>query len=138
VLVAVCALICTWAHNLAYLSMGVLAGNIAFWRETLANPASRSITVDIFFLTLAIFVWMFLEARRLDIGRPWIYVVFGLLIAVSVTIPLFLARRERALAALQPGSDGGTLGTCDLCWVGVQLALAAAYVVASFLGRGSA
>jgi hypothetical protein len=43
---------------------------------------------------------MVLEARRLAVRGVWLYVVFGLLIAISVTFPLFLAARERRLAAL--------------------------------------
>jgi len=40
---------------------------------------------------------MVAEARRLGIRFVWIYVVLGLLIAISVTAPLFLVARERRL-----------------------------------------
>src|SRR3546814_21041112 len=84
-LIALLALAGTWAHNVAYLSRGFVGANVAFWHDTLANPASRSITVDLFFLGLAIFVWMILEARRLGMRGVWLYLVFGMLIAISVT-----------------------------------------------------
>ena len=42
---------------------------------------------------------MVIESRRLDIRFPWLYVVFGLLVAISVTFPLFLIARERRLDA---------------------------------------
>jgi hypothetical protein len=43
---------------------------------------------------------MVLEARKLGIRWVWAYVVFGVLIAISVTFPLFLIARERRLAAI--------------------------------------
>ena len=49
-----------------------------FWQETLVNPASRLITVDVFFLGLAVFVWMVLEARRLGMRGVWLYLLFGI------------------------------------------------------------
>jgi hypothetical protein len=48
-LIALLALAGTWGNNVAYLSLGFAGANMAFWQETLANPASRSITVDLFF-----------------------------------------------------------------------------------------
>lgn len=113
-LVAVLALLGTWSHNLAYLHGGFVAANLAFWHDTLANPASRSITVDLFFLGLAVFVWMVLEARRLGMRGVWLYLLFGMLIAISVTVPLFLINRELALAEREPGSRAGTLGVGDI------------------------
>ena len=96
--IAVLALIGTWGNNLPYLQSGFAA----FWQDTLANPASRSITVDIFFLTLVVFVWMVLEARRLAMRAVWLYLIFGMLVAISVTVPIFLINRERAMAAAKP------------------------------------
>ena len=48
--IAVLALIGTWGHNISYLDRGFVGANQAFWSDTLANAASRSITADIFFL----------------------------------------------------------------------------------------
>jgi len=69
-LVAVHALIGTWGNNIHYMTSGLspLDVNILFWKETLANPASRSITVDILFLSIAVMVWMMMEARRLKMA----------------------------------------------------------------------
>jgi Terpene cyclase DEP1 len=108
--IAVLALVGTWGNNIHYLDRGFVAANVQFWTDTLANPASRSITVDIFFLGLAVFVWMVLEARRLGMRGVWLYLVFGILIAISVTVPIFLINRERALAARDRSSAAGTLG----------------------------
>lgn len=122
-LVALLALVGTWGNNIHYMSPGLspLDVNILFWKETLANPASRSITVDIFFLSIPVTLWMMMEARRLQMRGIWFYLVGSLLIAVSMTVPLFMALREHKLAATQP--EAGTLGVAELIWA---LALGAA------------
>ena len=107
--IALVALVGTWSNNVAYLPLGFVGANIKFWAETLVNPASRSITVDIFFLGLAVFTWMVLEARRLRMRGVWLYLVFGMLVAISVTVPIFLINRERKLAMLEP--DGKNILT---------------------------
>ena len=112
--IAVLALIGTWGQNIAYLDQGFVGANVSFWRDTLANPASRSITADIFFFGLAVFIWMVLEARRLGMRWVWLYMLFGLLIAISVTVPIFLVNRERALAATDRSSTAGTLHPLDV------------------------
>jgi len=61
------ALIGCWGNNIElFKDAGILDANIRFWQLTLANPASRSITVDILLFELAAIIWMFLEARRLS------------------------------------------------------------------------
>jgi small-conductance mechanosensitive channel len=75
-------------------------GFAAFWPALLVSRPTISITVDIFLFVLAAVIWMVLEARRLQMRWVWLYVLFAIVIAVSVTFPLFLAARERKLAAL--------------------------------------
>ena len=53
----------------------------------------------LFFLAAAIF--MVIEARKHDFPFVWAYIVGGMLIAISVTFPLFLIARERKLAATE-------------------------------------
>jgi hypothetical protein len=112
-IIALLAAIGTWGQNVAYFRPGDgLAGfalaTARFWPDTLATPASVSITVDIGLFALAAALLMVLEARRLGIRFVWLYVVFGFLIAISVTFPLFLIARERRLAAR--GEAGEDLG----------------------------
>jgi hypothetical protein len=61
------------------------------------NPASRSLGVDISVVFYAASVFMVLEARRLGVRFVWAYVILGLLVAISVTFPLFLIARELRL-----------------------------------------
>jgi hypothetical protein len=119
-LVAAVAFVGTWGHNVAYLDAaegpisGFVGATLRFWPATLATPASTSITVDIGLLTLAVSVWMLLEARRLAIALPWVYVLFGFLVAISVTAPLFLIARERKLVARGEVAAELGLGHLDL------------------------
>jgi hypothetical protein len=130
--IAVLALIGTWGNNLPYLQSGFTA----FWQDTLANPASRSITVDIFFLILAVFVLMVLEARRLAMRGVWLYLIFGMLVAISVTVPIFLINRERALAAAKPSDAAGSLDAADVAGL-VAVGLGAIAYAALTLLQGS-
>ncbi len=128
------ALLGTWGNNRHYLDLGFVGATVRFWQETLVNPASRSITVDILFLTLAAVVWMLLEARRLNMKWVWLYVIFGFLVAISLTFPLFLIHRERALAAREPSSPGGALKPLDVIGLLVLGVGAVGYAVVT-LGR---
>lgn len=102
-LVASIALLATWSQNLSYLDGPLSLGAIAdaysrFAAESKANPAARSISVDILLLSAAAVGFMIFEARRLGIRFVWAYVALGFLLGISVTLPLFLITRERHLA----------------------------------------
>jgi len=92
--ISVSALILCWYQNWHYIGMGFVDGNLNFWQDTLANPASRSITIDIFFFYFAAAIWMVLEAKKYKIRYVWGYLIMSLLVAVSVFFPLFLIHRE--------------------------------------------
>jgi hypothetical protein len=115
--VAILALIGTWRQNLAFMAdkgVGFFEGFAAFWTALLVNRATISITVDLFVFGLAALLWMVLEARRLGMRGVWLYFIFGLVIAISVTFPLFLAARERRLAALGATDTEPAPSTSDL------------------------
>jgi len=113
-LVGLVALLGTWGNNVQYLGLGIVGANLHFWPETLVNPASRSITVDILFLSLAAIIWMLLEARRLSMHGVWLYVLIGVFVAISAAFPAFLIHRERALAARDGSTSAGTLSALDI------------------------
>ncbi len=118
-LVGLAALIGCWANNIHYLGGGFIAANVRFWQETVVNPASRSITIDLLFLGLAAIIWMLLEARRLSMRGVWLYVLAGAFIAIGVAFPAFLVHRELALARRDGSSSAGTLSSAD--FLGVAL-----------------
>jgi hypothetical protein len=93
--IALVALIATWSQNILFFREG--GSFLGFWEATKANPASRSITVDIALLLLAVAILMVIEARRLGVKYVWAYIIGGFLIAISVTFPLFLLARELRL-----------------------------------------
>jgi hypothetical protein len=109
VLVSLTALLATGSQLGTYLPLGLLEGNVRFWSDTLANPASRFITIDIMFVFLVVWHWMLGEARRLSMrGITW-YFLGALLVAFCAALPLFMLHRERAMMARgeQPTSIGG-------------------------------
>ena len=127
-LIGITALITTWANVLGAVQQhGFWEGTVRFWQDTLVNESSRFITIDLLFLGLTVIVWMVLEARRLAIPGVWIYVVAGLLIAISLTVPLFMIQRERTLARLQSGAPGGHLAAGDVAGLIALAAVSLAY-----------
>jgi hypothetical protein len=100
-LTSAAALAATASQLGTYLPLGLIEGNIRFWGDTLANPASRFITADIFFVFLVVWHWMLGEARRLGMRGPTIVAYFlgSLLIAFSAALPLFMWHRERLMVA---------------------------------------
>jgi hypothetical protein len=109
---ALLALLGTWHQNLSYFRphegwlLGFVLATGRFWVETLATPASTSITVDLGLLLLPLCALMVIEARRVGIRFVWLYIVLGVLVAISVTFPLFLIARERRLAARGEAAEG--------------------------------
>jgi hypothetical protein len=92
---AVIALLGTWAQILGYLELSFWGAQVAFWRDTLGHPVTRFITLDVLFLSTVVVFWMLTEARRLAIPFVWVYVVYGVLVAISSAFPLFMYARER-------------------------------------------
>ncbi|MGW0158347.1 DUF2834 domain-containing protein [Mycobacterium sp. NPDC003323] len=95
--IALIALVATWSQNIAYLDSGV-AFLPDFAADLMASAASRSFTADLLLLALAVAVLMLTEARRHSVRYVWFYIGGGMLIAISVTFPLFLIAREVAIA----------------------------------------
>lgn len=115
--IAVLALFATWRQNLAFFaesSLRVDQGFVPFWRALLVNRPAISITVDIFLFALAAFIWMLFESRRLGIRWVWLYLLVGIVIAISFAFPIFLIARERRLAIVDAErSDPPKLGAVD-------------------------
>lgn len=71
---------------------------IGVWLDQLlTDPAPRGLTGDITVAALVFLVWSWREARRLGMGRWWIYPVVMTGIGLSCAFPLFLWRREGRL-----------------------------------------
>jgi len=100
-LTAIAALVATGSQNVAYLDSGVNL-YLAFFNDTKVNAASRSMTVDIFLLTLPVVILMVAEARKNSVRFVWVYVLLAFVTAISVTFPLFLIARELRIGKTDP------------------------------------
>jgi len=92
------ALIATWSQNIRFFMRDDNGGLTGFLKDAWANPAAASLSNDIVFVALAAAVFMVIESRRAGVRHVWAYVVGSLLIAISVTFPLFLLARQIKLA----------------------------------------
>jgi hypothetical protein len=69
----------------------------ALLQPLLANHFMKGLAMD---LTISVIVfWFFLvvEANRLQMKNPWLYLLATLLVGMSFALPLFLYFRERQL-----------------------------------------
>jgi hypothetical protein len=126
-------LVGTWAQGFHYLSQGFVAGNVLFWKETVATPASTFLVVDVLVLAAGVFVLMFAEGRRLGLGAGWLWTYFllSLFVAVSFAVPVFLAHRQRRIRLQRPAEATVPRGA-DWIAIGVSVVivlLALAYSV---------
>jgi hypothetical protein len=133
--IAAAALYATWSQNLQLMTpgSGLLDAFPAFLEQSRTNPASRSITVDIGFFLLAATAFMVIEARRIGVRFVWLYVLFGFLIAISVTFPLFMIAREMSLARKQDAGAAWRLTGSDL--TGLALVTLAVVALAALVLR---
>jgi hypothetical protein len=125
-LVAVIALVATWWQNLTYVwQSGEMSALNQFLPDLSANPAARSIAVDIGLFLLAASVFMVIEARRLGVRFVWLYILFGFVIAISVTFPLFMIARELRLAPANKPDAPWSLTASDVIGLVVVTAIVA-------------
>ena len=64
-----------------------------------SGPAVSSIGVDLLVVAIAGCILIVVEARRLGMRRAWLYIVLSGVTAFAFTFPLFLAMRQRRIAA---------------------------------------
>ena len=62
------------------------------------------LSLDILIVAVTGSAFMIFEARKLGIKRVWLYILLSGVTAFAFTFPLFLAVRERKLAALAANS----------------------------------
>ncbi|RFZ59197.1 hypothetical protein MSS2_00282 [Mycobacterium marinum] len=100
-LIALVALVATWSQTVAYTHSGTAFFG-TFWRDTRVNAASRNITADALMLSMSVVILMVLEARKRGVRFVWLYVLGGVFVAISVTVPLFLIAREIRMGSAEP------------------------------------
>jgi hypothetical protein len=68
----------------------------SFLGAIFANGAATGFTIDLILSSVVFWIFLFREAKRTGVRRPWIYVAVNLTIGLSCALPLFLWARERA------------------------------------------
>ena len=100
-LLAIAGLIGTWTNNvLAIIGKRDFIGD---WVNS--GPAVTSLTIDLLIAAVAGSIFIIVEARRLGMKLGWLYVLGAGVTAFAFTFPLFLAMRERKLAAARSLGD---------------------------------
>jgi uncharacterized protein DUF2834 len=126
-LVAVLAFAGTLSQNLQLGGEGGPVGAFkAFLDGAKANPAGRSLAVDIALFLEAAAAFMVIEARRLGVRWVWLYLAGGFAIAISVTFPLFMIAREMRLAPAAKADAPWSLTSLDVTCLALVTALVAA------------
>jgi hypothetical protein len=105
---AVVGLVGTWTYNL----IAIAERNDFIGDLVSSGPAVSSITTDLLVVAIAGSILIAVESRRLGMRFAWAYILGSALTAFAFTFPLWLAMRERRLAARRAdGADADTVGT---------------------------
>ena len=70
-----------------------------FCQELFATRIGAFFGLDVFVSAIVLFVFVFVEGRRMAISHLWLPVLATLLVGVSLGFPLFLYLRQRKLDA---------------------------------------
>lgn len=92
---AAVGLVGTWTYNV----IAILERRDYLGDWVLSGPSVSSLLTDLLVVAVAAVIFMIVEARRLRIRRVWLFLLAVPLIALAFAFPLFLAFRERAIAA---------------------------------------
>ena len=68
------------------------------------SPVDWVLSLDLLVVAVAGSAFIIFEGRRLGMKRLWLYIVASAVTAFAFTFPLFLAMRERTLAARKENS----------------------------------
>ena len=90
---AVLGAIAPYIFFIQFFSAEGLAGN--FVGALFANGAAGGFATDLLISSLVFWIFLFAEAKRAGVAKPWIYVLVNLFIGLSCALPLFLWARER-------------------------------------------
>jgi hypothetical protein len=71
----------------------------ALLQPLFANNFMKGVAMDLTVSVIAFWTYVFVEANRLQMKNPWVYLLATLLVGLSFALPLFLYFRERKLEA---------------------------------------
>lgn len=67
-------------------------------QQLFGTPISTFFAVDLLITAVVFWVFLYQEARRLQMRRWWVYIIATLFVGPSFALPLFLYFRETRLA----------------------------------------
>ena len=94
---AAAAFVGTQASLVAHLADG--GGLTDFVTDPLSTPAGVFFGVDLLAVAIVALVFMVAEGRRIGLRRLWLYVLLTFVVAISVSLPLFLMARQLHLSS---------------------------------------
>ncbi len=76
-----------------------------FFCELFASAGAASASVDLLFVGLAILLWIAIDHRALgfSVWTAALMIAYGLLVAIAVTVPIYLLLRTSRLAKIRAG-----------------------------------
>lgn len=97
-LLAVIGFLATWYYNGQYiLNSGGLMPN-EFFGAAFANVLTTAITIDVYLSAIVFSIWVLSDSKRHDIKSPWLYIALCFFIGLAISLPLYLAGREKTIA----------------------------------------
>jgi hypothetical protein len=69
----------------------------ALLQPLFANNFMKGVAMDLTVSVIAFWTFAFVEASRLQMKNPWVYLLATLMVGLSFALPLFLYFRERKL-----------------------------------------
>src|SRR4030095_4205034 len=67
-----------------------------FFQQLFHNNISSFFAMDVLVSTLTVWLFVFVEGRRLKMKMLWIYVACTMIVGVSLALPMFLLIRSRS------------------------------------------
>ena len=107
VVLAVAGLVGTWTYN----AIAIARGDDFIGDLVSSGPAVSSITTDLLVVAVAGSILIAFESKRLGMRFAWAYILGSALTAFAFTFPIWLAMRERRLAARRADDAAASVAT---------------------------
>jgi hypothetical protein len=92
--ISIVGIVTAWIFN----GLAVMSGG-DYLNAWFGTAVDWVLSADLTVVAIAVVIFMITEAKRLAMKRVWVYILLSGFTAMAFTFPLFLAMRERALAA---------------------------------------
>lgn len=97
-LLAVIGFLATWYYNGQYILNGGGLMPDEFFGAAFANVLTTAITIDVYLSAIVFSIWVVSDSKHHNIKWPWLYIALCFLVGLAISLPLYLAGREKAIA----------------------------------------